>query len=111
LNTNEVAYPLGKILPNYAMIEAVVLGTNTFTGGKLTYTVMVNGSSAAFPTSITIDSTSTAGTVVSGAVQAYSGSPATTDRIGVLVSAAASTPTISATLRVAVTVRISAVNF
>lgn len=111
LNANEVSYSLGKIVPNYALIEAVVLGTNTFTAGKLTFTIMVNGSSAAFPTPITIDSTTVAGTVVTSTVIGYSGSPAATDRFGVLVSAAASGPTVSATLRVSVTVRISAVAF
>lgn len=114
LSAGEISYPLGKIVPNYAMIEAVVLGTNTFTAGKLVYTIMANGSSAAFSGgggAITIDSTSTAGTVISSGVIPYSGSPATTDRIGVLVSAGGTVPAVSATLRVAVTVRISAVAF
>lgn len=103
-----IEYPIGgDFVPQSCKLAAKIDGSNTITSGSLGLSVMVNGSGSPLSSTCTVTLTSASSGVVNSGLALYSGSPASSDTIGVLATPNGTTIIASGTLRLTLRVRLS----
>lgn len=103
-----IEYPVGgDFVPQSCKISAKIDGSNTITSGSLSFAVLVNGSGSPLASTCAVTLTSASSGVVNSGLALYSGSPSSSDTIGVQASPNGSTIIASGTLRLALRVRVS----